>query len=77
MKVTPSSKVVGDLAQFMVAQKLNEEDVYAHAEKLSFPNSVLEYFQGYLGQPPYGFPEPLRTRILQSKKLSKIVGNYN
>ena len=46
MKVTPSSKVVGDLAQFMVAQKLTEEDVYAHAENLSFPNSVLEYFKG-------------------------------
>ena len=74
VKVTPSSKVVGDLAQFMVSQKLTEQDIYAHAETLSFPNSVLEYFQGLLGQPPYGFPEPLRTRILESKKLTKIVG---
>lgn len=65
---------MGDLAQFMVAQKLTEEDIYENAETLSFPNSVLEYFQGLLGQPPYGFPEPLRTRILESKKLAKIVG---
>jgi pyruvate carboxylase len=58
----------------MVSQKLTEQDVYAHAETLSFPNSVLDYFQGLLGQPPYGFPEPLRTRILESKKLPKIIG---
>ena len=72
VKVTPSSKVVGDLAQFMVSQKLNEEDVIAQAETLSFPQSVLEYFQGYLGQPPYGFPEPLRTRILSPRKLPRF-----
>ncbi len=74
VKVTPSSKVVGDLAQFMVSQKLTEQDIYREAETLSFPNSVVEYFQGLLGQPPYGFPEPLRTRILDSRKLKKIVG---
>lgn len=68
--------MVGDLAQFMVAQKLSEKDVDEHAETLSFPNSVLEYFQGLLGQPPYGFPEPLRTRILESRKLEKITGSF-
>jgi pyruvate carboxylase len=73
-KVTPSSKVVGDLAQFIVAQKLTEQDVIDRAETLSFPKSVLEYFQGYLGQPPYGFPEPLRSRILDSRNLTRIQG---
>jgi pyruvate carboxylase len=68
--VTPSSKVVGDLAQFMVANKLSEQDVLDQAERLSFPQSVVEYFQGYLGIPePGGFPEPLRTKVLRGRKL--------
>ncbi|WAR18768.1 PYC-like protein [Mya arenaria] len=66
-KVTPSSKVVGDLAQFMVQNKLNGKMVEERAEELSFPVSIIEYFQGYLGTPPGGYPEPLRTRILQGK----------
>jgi pyruvate carboxylase len=41
---------------------------------LSFPQSVLEYFQGYLGIPPYGFPEPLRTKILESRRLPRLDG---
>jgi pyruvate carboxylase len=73
-KVTPSSKVVGDFAQFLVSQKLTEKDVYEKADSLSFPQSVLEYFQGYLGQPPYGFPEELRTKILDGRRLAKIEG---
>ncbi|CBZ53110.1 hypothetical protein NCLIV_028990 [Neospora caninum Liverpool] len=64
-KVTPSSKVVGDLAQFLVQNKLDEETVLARAEELSFPSSVIEYFQGHIGQPPFGFPEPLRTKALK------------
>jgi pyruvate carboxylase len=58
----------------MVAQNLTEKDIYEKAETLSFPQSVLEYFQGYLGQPPYGFEEPLRTRILEARRLPKIEG---
>ncbi|KAJ3273515.1 pyruvate carboxylase [Terramyces sp. JEL0728] len=73
-KVTPSSKVVGDFAQFMVSQKLTEQDVYEKAEILSFPQSVLEYYQGFLGQPPFGFPESLRNRILSARNLPKIEG---
>ncbi|KAI9205797.1 uncharacterized protein BJ171DRAFT_499624 [Polychytrium aggregatum] len=72
VKVTPSSKVVGDFAQFMVSNKLTEQDIYDQAETLSFPKSVLEYFQGLLGQPSYGFVEPLRTRILTGKSLKAI-----
>ena len=66
-KVTPSSKIVGDLAQFMVQNKLSTHDVYAQAESLSFPSSVVEYMQGLIGQPPGGFPEPLRTQIVKNK----------
>jgi pyruvate carboxylase len=68
IKVTPSSKVVGDLAQFMVSNNLSEQDVLDKAETLSFPSSVVEYFQGLIGQPHGGFPEPLRTKVLKGKK---------
>lgn len=69
IKVTPSSKVVGDMAQFMVQNNLNENDVLTRASTLSFPSSVVEYFQGYLGIPPFGFPEPLRSKVLAGRKL--------
>ncbi|KAG0097767.1 pyruvate carboxylase [Podila epicladia] len=72
VKVTPSSKVVGDLAQFMVSNSLNREDVLEKAASLNFPTSVVEFFQGYLGQPYGGFPEPLRTAIIRS--LPRIEG---
>ena len=67
VKVTPSSKVVGDLAQFLVANNLDAESVVEQAETLSFPTSVVEYFQGYIGQPAGGFPEPLRSKVLKGK----------
>ena len=69
IKVTPSSKVTGDLAQFIVANNLTEQEVIDKAESLSFPKSVIEYFQGLLGIPPFGFPEPLRSRVLKGKKI--------
>lgn len=69
IKVTPSSKVTGDLAQFIVANDLTENEVVERAEELSFPNSVIEYFQGYLGIPPFGFPEPLRSRVLKGRTI--------
>ncbi|RGB33096.1 pyruvate carboxylase [Rhizophagus diaphanus] len=65
IKVTPSSKVVGDLAQFMVTNKLKYQDVISRAKTLNFPTSVVEFFQGYLGQPYGGFPEPLRSDIIR------------
>ncbi|XP_076273301.1 pyruvate carboxylase isoform X1 [Rhynchophorus ferrugineus] len=65
IKVTPSSKVVGDLAQFMVQNKLTSQDVLDRAEELSFPKSVVEYLQGHIGQPYGGFPEPLRSKVLR------------
>ncbi|GAA5887732.1 hypothetical protein JCM5296_004474 [Sporobolomyces johnsonii] len=68
VKVTPSSKVVGDFAQFLVANKLSKQDVIDKADSLDFPTSVVEFFQGYLGQPTGGFPEPLRSKIIRDKE---------
>ena len=63
VKVTPSSKVVGDLANFMVANGLSESDVRDQADSLSFPVSVVEFFQGAIGIPHGGFPEPLASQV--------------
>lgn len=68
VKVTPTSKVVGDLAQFMVSNKLNSEDVNRLANELDFPDSVLDFFEGLMGTPYGGFPEPLRTNIIKGKR---------
>ncbi|KAG2527234.1 hypothetical protein BBO99_00003551 [Phytophthora kernoviae] len=76
IKVTPSSKVVGDFAQFIVQNKLTEQEVIDQAETLSFPKSVVEYFQGYLGIPHHGFPEPLRSRVLKGKVLPNGHGMF-
>lgn len=67
IKVTPTSKVVGDFAQWMVSNGFSAQDVLDRAEQLDFPSSVVEFFQGYLGQPVGGFPEPLRTKIIRNK----------
>ena len=84
-KVTPSSKMVGDFAIFLlkndlVVRKESLEDTAAatnaklisQAGRLDFPSSVVGYFQGHLGQPPGGFPEPLSAAIL--KGLPRLVG---
>lgn len=77
VKVTPTSKVVGDLAQFMVSNKLSYDDVIAKAGELDFPGSVLEFFEGLMGQPYKGFPEPLRTKALRDRrKMDKRPGLY-
>ncbi|WP_232698165.1 pyruvate carboxylase [Brevibacillus daliensis] len=68
VKVTPSSKVVGDMALFMVQNDLTEENIYEKGERIDFPDSVIQFFQGYLGQPPGGFPEKLQQIILKGKK---------
>ena len=68
VKVTPSSKIVGDMALFMVQNNLTEEDIYERGASLDFPDSVVEFFQGNLGQPYQGFPEKLQQIILKGKK---------
>jgi pyruvate carboxylase len=67
VKVTPSSKVVGDMTLFMVQNNLTEKDIYEKGERLDFPESVVQFFQGYLGQPPGGFPEELQRIILKGR----------
>ena len=57
VKVTPTSKVVGDMALFMVGNNLTAEDVLEGERELAFPESVVEFFEGRLGQPPGGFPQ--------------------
>ncbi len=67
VKVTPTSKVVGDMALFMVANNLSPADVLASNRDLAFPVSVVEFFEGRLGQPVGGFPEALQKRILRGR----------
>tara|TARA_R110002051_G_scaffold26319_2_gene63376 strand:+ start:721 stop:4170 length:3450 start_codon:yes stop_codon:yes gene_type:complete len=67
VKVTPSSKVVGDMAQYLVSNNLTIDDVLKKGDKISFPESVVSFFQGDLGQPYEGFPEKLQKIILKDK----------
>ncbi|HCJ4361341.1 TPA: biotin/lipoyl-binding protein, partial [Listeria innocua] len=67
VKVTPSSKVVGDLALFMVQNELTEEDVYEKGDTIDFPDSVIEFFMGEIGQPYGGFPEKLQKLVLKGR----------
>ncbi|XP_076851936.1 pyruvate carboxylase, mitochondrial-like [Brachyhypopomus gauderio] len=72
IKVTPSSKIVGDLAQFMVQNSLSRAEVEDRADELSFPLSVVEFLQGHIGIPHGGFPEPFRSKVLKS--LPRVEG---
>lgn len=73
-KVTPSSKVVGDLAQFMVSRDLGAISLIEQADTLAFPQSVIQYLRGEIGIPPGGFPEELRNKVLNSRGLDKVEG---
>lgn len=68
VKVTPSSKVVGDMALFMTSNNLTAEDVFEKGDTLSFPDSVKQLFKGDLGQPFGGFPKRLQEIILKDIK---------
>ena len=68
VKVTPSSKVVGDMAIFMVTNDLTPEDVMTRGNDISFPESVINFFKGDLGQPVGGFPKELQKIILKNKE---------
>ena len=67
VKVTPSSKMVGDLAIFMVQNGLTPENIVARGEALTFPDSVVSYFKGMMGQPAWGFPEDLQKVVLKGE----------
>jgi len=68
VKVTPSSKVVGDMALFMVSNSLTPQDVLDKGETLSFPESVRELFRGDIGQPEGGWPAELQKLILKNEE---------
>lgn len=67
VKVTPSSKMVGDFALFWVENQLTPERLWAEGEHLAFPESVVSYFRGLMGQPPFGYPEELRRMVLKGR----------
>ena len=71
VKVTPSSKVVGDMALFMVTNELTTDDIFERGDTISFPESVQSFFKGDLGQPVGGFPLKLQKIILKDKKPIK------
>lgn len=68
VKVTPSSKVVGDMALFMTSNDLTAKDIFEKGDTLSFPDSVKQLFRGDLGQPYGGFPKELQKIILKDEK---------
>jgi pyruvate carboxylase len=68
VKVTPSSKVVGDMALMMVSQNLTPADVLDPKREIAFPTSVVEMLKGDLGQPPGGWPAAVQTKVLKGEK---------
>ena len=68
VKVTPSSKMVGDLAIFMVQNNLDKDNIAQRAKTLNFPDSVVSYFKGMMGQPVGGFPKELQKAVLKGEE---------
>jgi len=68
VKVTPSSKVVGDMALMMVSQGLSRAEVEDPKKEVAFPESVVDLMRGSLGQPPGGFPKALQKKVLKGEK---------
>ncbi|ASU78103.1 pyruvate carboxylase [Actinopolyspora erythraea] len=71
VKVTPSSKVVGDLALHLVGAGVDPAEFEAEPHKFDVPDSVIGFLQGELGDPPAGWPEPFRTRALQGRPAER------
>jgi pyruvate carboxylase len=77
VKVTPTSKVVGDMALFMVANDLKPEEVKNPEREVAFPESVISLFKGELGFPADGFPKALETKVLKGEKpLAGRAGDF-
>ena len=68
IKVTPTSKVVGDLAIFMMKNNLTKDNILTEGRDLSYPKSVVDYFKGLLGQPEGGFPEEFQKIVLKGEE---------
>lgn len=77
VKVTPSSKVVGDLALFLTANNLSEADVWQRGSELSFPESVKELLRGDMGRPPEGFPAEIVRLVLKGEQPDYGVPGQN
>ncbi|OBF44609.1 pyruvate carboxylase [Mycolicibacterium peregrinum] len=73
VKVTPSSKVVGDLALAMVGAGIDADDFAADPARYDIPDSVIGFLRGELGEPPGGWPEPLRTKALNGRSPAKSI----
>ena len=72
VKVTPSSKVVGDMALMMAAQNLTAQDALDPAREFAFPASVVDMMRGDLGQPEGGFPRALQAKVLKGEKPNEV-----
>ncbi|PXA76374.1 MULTISPECIES: pyruvate carboxylase [Auritidibacter] len=70
VKVTPSSKVVGDLALTLVSAQADPADFEENPQNYDIPSSVIDFLSGQLGDPPGGWPEPFRTKALQGRETS-------
>ncbi len=70
--MTPTSKVVGDLAVFMVTNDLTPAQVLDAGREIAFPDSVVEYFHGDLGQPHGGFPQGLQAKVLKGAQPLRV-----
>jgi pyruvate carboxylase len=68
IKVTPSSKVVGDMAQYLISNGLTTDDVLEKGDTISYPDSVKSFFRGDLGQPVGGFPKKIQKMVLKGEK---------
>jgi pyruvate carboxylase len=73
VKVTPSSKVVGDLALHLVGAGVSPEEFAENPDKFDIPDSVIGFLNGDLGDPPGGWPEPFRTKALAGRKHKPLV----
>ncbi|MDN6201631.1 MAG: pyruvate carboxylase [Micrococcaceae bacterium] len=69
VKVTPSSKVVGDLALHLVGMNVDPKEFEANPQEFDIPDSVIQFLSGELGDPPGGWPEPFRTKALQGRNV--------
>ncbi|MET9261119.1 pyruvate carboxylase [Amycolatopsis sp. NPDC004079] len=77
VKVTPSSKVVGDLALHLVGAGVSPADFEAEPNKFDIPDSVIGFLRGELGDPPGGWPEPFRTKALEGRSAAKPVAELS
>jgi len=72
VKVTPSSKVVGDFAIFMLKNGLDQDNILEAGKDLSYPDSVVDYFKGMIGQPDGGFPPALQEIVLKGQEAITV-----